>query len=587
MGGMPGVYVPPREPLRTLTWMDVGILVAEIMVYLQQSGFKKGDRAAIFSWNCPEWIWTDLAIQSLGGVSVPIYPNYSGDQVNFILENSGSTFIFSQTPEQLALVNADSDVRKVLFEEPIYNLGDYHHTNPSYKEELSIVTRALLRDLEDEVREPNCCKGFLASEFASIQESDIATLIYTSGSTGIPKGVILTHGNIEAAVSALLKRNKMVDSDVYLSYLPMAHVYERVNGQYLRIAAGIPSGYSKVDPEELAAALLLYRPTILLGVPAVWRKFRDRVNKKLAAGGFLKKRLVAWALAQKTPGWKHSLADYLVFRKVRAGFGGRLRLGMSGGAATAIEILAFFNFFGIPLREGYGLTETCGGIALNTLEDNVDGSVGVPLDNVEVTIVPEEGYEPHLGVIWLKGGPVTPGYWNAPEENAKSFDGEGRFNTGDIGYMKNGRLYIVTRKKRLIKTDQGKYVAPDKVEKAFDGVALIQALVPVGDNKPFIGALVFINQAAARELVTKSGGTLPAGDQALFFSTNQTVLAELEKARENANRSLERWETVKKCLVVPVEATVANGLLTPTLKVRVEEVLKRYSALLEQIYAGH
>lgn len=585
----PHVYVPKREAYRPLSHMDAGILVAEIVTFLRQCGFKRGDKAAILAWNRPEWVWTDLAIQTMGGVTVPIYPNSNGEAVDYIIANSGATFLFGDSSEQLAKVGPDSEVKKFLLAEPIVNLADYEVTPPSRKE-FSILTRNQLFDIEQVVT-GKAKNSLLATELASITRKDPATIIYTSGSTGRPKGVVLTHGNIASACETLSETAfQFTEDDVALSYLPLAHVYERVDGNALTLWNAIPSAYC--SPEEMGEVIPLIKPTMLIGVPAVWRKMKDKIDKKLTAETGLKAKLVAWALKQNKPGFCRWLADKLVFNKVRAGMGGRLRIVMSGGAAISSDILNFFNLVGINLLEGYGMTETSGGVIVNTPSANKVGTVGKVIPNVLIKIVPREQDKdtPNKGVLWMKNrdehGPIFGGYLGLPEENAKSFDAEGYFCSGDVVQLLDGGYVAIRgRAKRQFKTDQGKYVSPDDVEKAFDGESIIGFMVPIGDGLPFVSALVFVNQLTARDHLKAKGITVPAGqDAAAFFATHPEIVALVENAKEIANKKLQRWETVKKVTIIPIEATVANGLLTPTLKMRTEEAMKRYQAEVEAIY---
>lgn len=585
----PHVYYPKREAYVALSHMDAGILVAEIVTFLRQCGFKRGDTAAILSWNRPEWVWTDLAIQTLGGVTVPIYPNSNGEAVDYILANSGAKFVFADSSEQLAKVAPEADVKKFLLGEPIANLSDYEAVAPSQKE-FSILTRNQLLDIERAVKDGDR-NSLLASELASITRSDPATIIYTSGSTGRPKGVLLTHGNIATACETLSATAfKFTEEDVALSYLPLAHVYERVDGNALTLWNAIPSAYC--SPEEMGDVLPLVKPTMLIGVPAVWRKMKDKIDKKLFAETGIKGKLVAWALKQDKPGFCRWLADTLVFKKVRAGMGGRLRIVMSGGAAISPDILNFFNLVGIGLLEGYGMTETSGGVIVNTPENNKVGTVGKVIDNVLIKVVPREQDKdtPNKGVLWMKNrdehGPIFGGYLGLPEENAKSFDAEGYFCSGDVVQLLDGGYVAIRgRAKRQFKTDQGKYVSPDDVEKAFDGESIVGFMVPIGDALPFVSALVFLNQLTARDYLKAKGITAPeGGDAAAFYATHPEIVKLVDQAKETANAKLQRWETVKKVTILPVEATVANGLLTPTLKIRAEEAMKRYKAEIEAMY---
>lgn len=586
-GHMPVVYTPPHLPYRALTFTDMGILVAEIMTFLRQAGFGKGDRAAILSWNCPEWVWVDLAVQSLGGVTVPIYPNNNDESVNFILQNCGAKVVFADGLDQLNKVDRNLGVKQFLFEEPIYNLADYRRISPSAKE-LSILTRSQLTELEHVIRNGSG-SSLLNQDFASITRDDLATIIYTSGSTGRPKGVKLTHGNIAFALETLSRTAfTFTEDDVAVSYLPLAHVYERVDGTMLTLWNGIPSAYCR--PDEMGDVIRVVQPSVLIGVPAVWRKMKDKIDAQLKASTGLKARIVNWALEQKDPGCKRWLADLLVFRKVRKALGGRLRIIMSGGAAISPDILNFFNLVGLPLLEGYGMTETSGGIIINTPTHNKVGTVGRFIDGVEYKIVPrEQDTEPNTGVLWVRngpdGGPIFAGYWDLPEENAKSFDADGFFCTGDVVHIDaEGYVHIRGRAKRQGKTEHGKFVSPDDVEKAFDGQSIIAYIVPVFDGKPFVSGLVFVNQATAKELLASKGIAVPSGADAAFYATHPEIVKAIDEARVTSNKKLQQWETVKKVAIIPVEATIANGLLTPTLKIRSEQAMKQFADAIAQIY---
>jgi long-chain acyl-CoA synthetase len=562
-----GKYVP-------LSWRECGRRVAALRIYLRQTGLAKEQRTAILGWNCPEWTWADLAIQSMGAVTVPIYPNTAAEQVNDLLADSDAVLLFADERDQLDKVRAGSPVKTV-----------------SFANALNGVNEAKAIDQEIESIRAEWSKG--PEGFLGIKMDDLATFIYTSGSTGKPKGVMLTHGNIAAACDALSRHGlTLCPDDVALSYLPMAHVYERVDGQAACIWYGVPTAFAKTA--DMAAELEKVRPTILLGVPAVWRKMKDKIQAKLDAATGVQKLAIKLAFA-KIP-LLSALAGALVFPKVRQGLGGRLRLLMSGGAPISKDILEFFDRCGLPLREGYGLSETAGGLSLNTLAYNEFGTVGPVMDCCEVKIVPQEGAEDsESGEIWVRGSIVFKGYWKNPEETAKALTPDGWFKTGDLGKFVTVRgkmfLKITGRKKRLLKTDGGKYVAPEKIEKAFDGDPLVGFIVPAGDGKPFIIALVGLNEAIARQLLSSKGINLPAGTTVAEEYQKQAAVkavidASLEASRNERNKSLEHWETVKYLVVLPVEPTVANGLLTATLKIRSEEVMKRYKDLVEQTYAS-
>jgi long-chain acyl-CoA synthetase len=568
-------------------WAQCGERVATIMTLLSRSGCKQGDRVAILAWNSPEWVWCNLAIQSLGATTVPIYPNTAAEQVNELLADSGASFIICDDKEQSDKVRADSPVKTLSFADidPPALLTKGFTTNDEQKFWTQRSNR--LESIKSEL-----AKG--PEGFLGIDPNELANFIYTSGSTGRPKGVMMSHGNIASACASLGRHGLTLSpNDVALSYLPAAHVYEFVDGQAVCIWYGVPAAYCKTA--DMAGELQKVRPTILLGVPAVWRKMKDKIQSQLDSATGVKKLAVKLAFANIP--LLSTLAGLLVFKTIRAGLGGNLRLLMSGGAPISKDILEFFGRVGLPLREGYGLSETAGALSLNTLSENVYGTVGTVLDCCEVRIVALEGAEDaESGEIWVRGDIVFKGYWNMPEETAKAITDDGWFKTGDLGKFVTigGKqfLKITGRKKRLLKTDGGKYVAPEKIEKAFDGEPLIGFIVPVGDGKPYISALVFVNEMTCQDLLKAKGIALPAGTTVAEQYGRQpevkkTIDAALDAAKNERNGSLEHWETVKYLVIVPQEATVANGLLTATLKIRTEEVLKRYKDLIESIYSSN
>jgi long-chain acyl-CoA synthetase len=593
IGGHPmvGAHVIMPPQYTHIDWERAGMAVASIMAFLRKNGFKKGDRAAILGWNSPEWVWADLAIQSMGGVTVPIYPHSAAEQVNYVLENSGALFTFSNEDEQIAKVAVGKAVHFDTIPSALWSglpkrpftrwfIGRSAERADNADNWPGVATE--LAYLKTQLHKPNFC---------GVSMDDLATIIYTSGSTGVPKGGMLTHGNIASACESLMAHGFEQDpeNDLYLSFLPLAHVYERVDGMALALWNACPVVFCKVD--EVGHALKTHAPSILLGVPAVWRKIKDNIEAKLKEATGLKKSLVDWAFQQKEPGFKHFLADLLVFRKIRGELGGNLRVMLSGGAPISPDVIAFFNQIGLELLQGYGLTETAGGITTNRPSSlkgargpvNKVGAVGQVVPGCKVRIVPEPGQENSgQGEILLSGPLVFKGYWKMPEETAKTFSPDGWFKTGDLGRVdEDGFLFITGRKKRLLKTEGGKYVAPEKIEKAFEPYPIVQYVVPVGDGLKYISALVFVNQAIARTLV----GEVPAGaDAAAFIAAHPAVVKAVDEAVNAVNGKLERWETLKKYKIVPVEAQVANGLLTPTLKIRSEEAGKRFKAEVEALY---
>ncbi|CAN5591359.1 AMP-dependent synthetase/ligase [soil metagenome] len=614
MGGGGVVVVTPR-PYVELPWRQVGEIVAEMIVTLQKNGVKRGDRVAILSWNCPEWVWTDIAIQTLGAVAVPIYPNSASEAVNYIVNDCGATLLIGDDNNQTKKVDDSGPVKTLLFSDLAGGSETYQRRvkgveakgiNADYPEFEKIKVSDAAKEVLDFLHSGTAAGTFAGTgstdptiAFAEvvangdqshgIRMADICTMIYTSGSTGQPKGVALTNANITASCQGVHDHGfDFNESDVYLSYLPLAHCYERINGQYICLWNAVPTAFCKV--EEVGKVVKIIRPTILLGVPQVWRKIKEKIEGEIAGAKGFKAKLIKWAFKQES-GFAHWVADKLVFRTIRAGLGGRLRIMGSGGAAISAEVIAFYKSIGLSIIQGYGLTETCGAIAANSPGFNKAGTVGKVIPGVEIKFValPGAAADAKGGIIYLKGGPVCASYWNLPEDSAKSFDGDGWFNTGDIGHLDEDECLVITgRAKRLFKTEGGKYVAPEKVEKAFDGSAIIQAIVPVGNDRPFIGALIFINTLAAKELLRAGGVSTPAGasadDAQAFIANHQLVKDAVKAAIAEGNTRLEHWETVKKVEIISDEATVANGLLTATLKIRSEEAMKRYADRIDAIY---
>lgn len=584
----PSAVTLKRPTFRTLNWQECGYLVAEIMLFLRERGVKAGDRVAILSWNSPEWIWTDLAIQSLGAVTVPIYPNSASDQVNFILGNAGARLLLVDGSDQAVKVDPASGIETFFFADALAQAFDYNGEKQAKITPLdnprAVVVRKAAKDQVAAIRADFDESARFDEFFLDVTLDQPSTFIYTSGSTGVPKGVVLTHRNIASACLALMRLGFTFNADdVYLSYLPLAHVYERVNGSTLSLWNGVPAAYCRVD--EMVKVVKEVRPTIMLGVPAVWRKIKDGVQTQIDEATGIKAKLIGWAFRQKNPGIARFFADLLVFKKIRGALGGRVRLMLSGGAPIAPDILNFFDLVGFNLRQGYGLTETSGGVSVNTLADNKVGSVGRVLDCVEVKIEQLTDSHDGSGLIWFRGDSITPGYWELPEANAASFK-DGWFDTGDLGRMdEDGYLWITGRKKRLLKTDGGKYVAPEKLENAFDGAGeLVQYVVPVGDGRPFIGALIFLNQVAARALATSNGATVPDGDAAAFLAADKAVAARVQEIVNLANAKLEHWETIKQFSIIPMEATVDNGLLTNKMSIRTEKVVERFGPMIDELY---
>jgi len=595
MGGV--AYVPPAY--LPLTYMQMGKAVATMSAFLKKRGLKRGvgntegDRVAIIAWNSPEWVIFDLAVQSVGGVTVPIYPNNGPEQVNYVLQNSDARWVFSDDPEQLKKVNLPG-CEAILFQDIPNLLTGEQYDDRSFVEHflavddferkpslVSVATEQLMEFQQAALDKP-CC---------GIKPNDLATIIYTSGSTGVPKGVELTHDNFAAACQSMVAAGFELQpaSDIYLSYLPLAHVYERAGGASLCIWSGIPMAFEP-NVKKVRDTLPVVMPTLFHGVPAVWRGAQDAI---LGRATGIQGKILHWALSLDKNSMWHWLADLVVFRRIRNGLGGRIRIATSGGAPLSKESVEFFQKAGIEISQGYGLTETTGAVTVNRPSGcnhgrcNKAGTVGPVLDSdgTEIRIAAIDG-QVGQGEIQIKGRKVMRGYWKLPDETKKVFTEDGWFRTGDLGYFDEDNFLVITgRLKRLLKTDGGKYVAPEKIEKAFEGNPIVQCNVTVGDGMPYMAGLIFIGMPYALQIAAAAGITPPAGaDVPTFLSQQKVIVDAVQKAVDNANAKLERWEQYKKFHIIPVEATVDNGLLTPTQKIRTEEVLKRYKAEIDALF---
>ncbi len=441
-------------------------------------------------------------------------------------------------------------------------------------------------------------KMHTGSEKPPFEPTDTCTLIYTSGSTSLPKGAEITHLNILASCELLAGLGfDFGPNDLILHFLPFAHIYGNANGKDMAESKRVKSGYAM--PQELKKALPAIEPTVILGVPRVWNRYKSEIEKEAVLTGTetfgkkIQKRLLAWALKQSQPGLKQYLARKFVFSGVKKKIGmSHIRMLASGSAAIPIETVNFFNMLGLPICEGYGLTETTGGIFGNTLYHNKPGSLGRPGPGVEWRLEARPGVdtEPNTGLLWVRGPMVFKGYWNNPEKTQEAFDADGWFNTGDVVHMdEDGFGWYRGRSKRQKKLDTGEWYSEDSIETVLTSAAIVGAAVATGEQKSCIGALIFLDLEAAKAIAGKA----PEGvDRHEYYAANAEIRAAVQKAVDEGNKMLlsgessKKWEQVRKWAIVPVEPTVDNDLLTPTLKIKNEEVLKRYAQTITDMYAA-
>jgi long-chain acyl-CoA synthetase len=587
------VAIDTRPPVLAVSWHDYGHMVAEATLFFAAKQLKPGDRVAILGWDSLPWMVVNRAIQCLGGIVVPLYPNTTPEQIAHILNDSEPALLIGESNEIIA-EKVHLDLLKshalpcALMSEAMQYVPNYTGKNRTARgQRLPLAFRA----------EARAEFSRLSTQFTTdgaklpYEIGDICALIYTSGSTSLPKGAMITHENIAASCSTL--RGIGFDfsiEDVILHYLPFGHIYGKANGLELAEGFGVVSAFSRPEPEHLKAALALYQPSLLLGVPRVWNRIKAEIERQ--AGNGIKAKLLNWARKQKT-GWRRQLADLLVFSSIRRKLGcENVRLMVSGSAAIPIETTEFFNDLGLQLREGYGLTETTGGFCGNSLTDFRYCSLGKPGPGAEIRLEVRKGIddnEPNLGILWVRGKFVFKGYWGKPEKNKEIFDADGYFCTGDIVKLDNdGYLWYRGRATRQKKLDTGEFYNEETIQTALETNPLIAAAVPTGEGRPYIGAVLFPDFAACRKI---AGDAPDPATREQYYCTHAAVLSAVQRLVDEANNVLvkaedhKKWEQVRQFRLIAAVPTVDNGLLTPTLKIRNEVALSRYTDIVTAMYA--
>ncbi len=562
------------------TWRSVSAAeminrARNIAAGLYSLGIRKGDRVAILSESRLEWVLADQGCIFLGAVTVPIYPTLTAPQVGYILNDCGARAVFVSNSEKLqqvqaAIVDCASLERVILFD--------------------SAADRGVsLHELETAGAQARLESPPQLSEFAqAITPDDLATIIYTSGTTGEPKGVMLTHANM---VSNLIDSSNHLEfgkADVALSVLPLSHIFERqAMNMYLHHGMSVYFG----SLENLGEHLKEVRPTVFVGVPRIYEKIIQRVHDRAEQQGKLNARVVLWAVetgkrwAQlmldhaSVPIWlsvKHRLADLIVFEKLRAAMGSRIRILVSGGSALTSDVALAFLGAQLPIVQGYGLTETSPVITAGQLDDNRVGTAGKPIRHVAVRIAAD-------GEIETRGPNVMQGYWNKPQETREAFTADGWFRTGDVGHLDaDGFLVITDRKKELFKTSGGKYIAPQAIEQMIKTSRFVSQVVVVGANRKFPAALIvpdwqqlqgYAQYKGYADLHTRAG-----------FCRDSRIIDLFERQIAARTADLAQFEKIKKIALLENEFTLEGGELTPTLKIKRRVIDEKYGDVIDRIY---
>ncbi len=560
----------------SLSWLDVGEKVKEVALGLSALGVKKGDTVAIFSNTCMEWTVSDLAILSLGAVSVPIYQSTTPDQVAYILNNSGSRWVFAENTHLLKKIKAElpnlPQLQRIVL---------FHGKKEAH--EMQMTLEELQKLGVEEGNEAAWREGLEA-----IEPNQTATLVYTSGTTGPPKGAILTHGNFLSGIDACTALFTISEEDTSLLFLPLAHILAR-EMQFYHLRVGFTQAFAE-SIDKLVDNLGEIRPHFFVAVPRIFEKVYEKILQQVEAGSPTKQSIFKWGVVvggevsrrvQKgqslSPGlWLQSkIASRLVFGKLRRRLGGRLMYAVSGGAPLSREIAQFFHAAGILILEGYGLTETTAAVNCNSPSHYAFGTVGLPVKGVQEKIAPD-------GEILVKGPMVFQGYYKNPEATREVLSEDGWFKTGDIGeFDARGYLKITDRKKDLIITAGGKNIAPQNIENQLKTVPVISQAVIIGDRRKYLAALLTLTKDVLEEWAQKMGLQVQTYDELVKHPTTHQWLHQI---LDEKNKTLASYESIKRFAILPNDFSQETGELTPTLKVKRKFVNEKYRDVIENLY---
>ncbi len=544
-------------------------LAEKLSLGLMAMGVGPGDKVAVASGNRAEWCLVDLAILRIGAVNVPLYPTASSEDYTYVLAHCEAKACFSSNAEIHAKVRAAQENAPALRHLFTFDrLPDARHWTDLQE----------LANGQDRTR--------LNEYAAAVKGHDLATIIYTSGTTGRPKGVMLSHANVLSNVLGSIERFPVDHTATCISFLPLCHIYERML-MYLYLYTGVSIRFQE-SMDNLGDAIREVRPDVFTAVPRVLEKVYDRIVAKGEELKGVKRALFFWALdlglryeSSGRSAWydlQLGVARRLVFSKWQAALGGRVRVVASGSAALQPRLARVFNAAGIPLMEGYGLTESSPVISVNCEKENGFriGTVGRPLRNVEVRIADD-------GEILARGPNIMKGYYKEPELTRDALDTDGWLHTGDIGVLESGFLRITDRKKEIFKTSGGKYIAPQMIENRLKESRFIEQAMVIGENRKFPAALIVPNAAFLRDYCALKG--IPYTNR-IDILTEPRITARIKGSVDKLCAGLGHWEQVKKIALLPNEWTIEGGELTPSLKLKRKAILAKYAAAVERIYGS-
>ncbi len=594
---------PPGE-FAELSYDRLRDLVRNLAAGFRELGVDADDRVGILASTRMEWAQCDFGLLAAGAVVTTLYPSSSSDQVSYLLSDSGATGVVVEDGALLDRVLSVADDTDCEFAVVLDEFDATELTHDPDDSPLEVYSLATVHERGADVFDPDRYDGWLAAR----DPADLASLIYTSGTTGRPKGVRLTHGNFRANVNQCFRRfgphpgrsaEYTLDvGDRTLSFLPLSHVFERLAGHFLMFLAGATVAYAE-SPDTLREDFPAVRPTVATSVPRVYEKLYAAIREG-ASESALKRRLFEWAIdvgrehfETADPGIglraKHAVADRLVFRTVREAIGGEVKFFISGGGSLSAELCTLYHAMGIPVLEGYGLTETSPVLSANPPTAPKIGTIGPPVGGVEIridgeidaSISPIDGGD--VGELVVTGPNVTDGYWNDPEATDRAFTDDGWFRTGDVVERRpDGYLRFRERLKEILTLSTGKNVAPVPLENALTDSPLVSQAMVVGDSRKFIAALVVPDLPAVRAWALEAGVDLP--DDPAAVCGDDRVQDQIGQHIELVNERSESHERIRQFRLLPEEFTEANDLLTPTLKKKRRNVLDRHADVIAEMY---
>jgi long-chain acyl-CoA synthetase len=573
---------------RAYSWREVGTIVSEIAAGLVHLGFQPGEAASVLANTSREWVWTDLAVLSAGGICNGIYPTDAAAQVQYLCQDSASAYLFVEDDEQLdkflEVRDALPAIRKVVVFD-MEGLGELGDPQVIGLDELRALGREHLR----------MHPGLIEQRRATRSAKDVAILVYTSGTTGRPKGAMITHANLCAVLSGLSSSlfEGMPEGGERIAFLPLCHIAERMIGEYIPIMRRSVTNFVE-NPETVFENLREVQPHVFFAVPRVWEKIYSQVMITLSEAGRVQKLAYAWAVSvggrvadcqakQVAPGpWlalQHGLANFIVLDNVRRMTGmSRVQMALTGAAPISPDLIRWYRSLGVPLREGWGMTETTGGGTVNPRKAPRPGSIGVPGPGLEMRIA--EG----TNEILLRGSNVILGYLNQPEKTAEAIDAEGWLHTGDVGRVDDdGYFYITDRMKDIIITAGGKNITPSEWENQLKFSPYVTDAVVIGDKRAFLTAIVMIDQENVERFAQERD--IPFSNYA-SLTRSPEILELIQSEVDRVNKQFARVEQVKKFFLLDRQLTAEDEELTPTMKLKRKLVQTKYAEQIEAMYRG-